>query len=147
MKRELEPIRPVHKPWQELTADSTLEWAPGIQDAYTGSQGGGDFGPTSAIKEAARTATELSVLFFFIVPLGFFHHVSVSSDKYCYKDWVIEKIGKDRDGNRKKRRYFEDVSNDQDCKVGDKRHRGDKEKKKFAITVLLALLFAGWPIS
>jgi hypothetical protein len=134
LKRELEPIRPVHQPWQELTADSTFEWAPGIQDSYTGSQGGGDFGPTAAIKEAARTATELSVLFFFMVPLAFFHHVSVSSDKYCYKDWVIEKIGKDRDGNRKKRRYFEDVWNDQDPEVGDRRHRGDKEKKKFAIT-------------
>ena len=47
---------------------------------------------------------------------------------------MIEKIGKDRDGNRKKRRYFEDVSNDQDSEVGDKRHRGDKETKKFAIT-------------
>ena len=23
-------------------------------------------------------------------------------NKFCYKDWVVEKFGKDRDGNRKK---------------------------------------------
>ena len=51
MKRVLEPIRPVHKPWEELTAESTLEWAPRGDFSYTGSHGGAvECGPSSAVK-------------------------------------------------------------------------------------------------
>ena len=44
-----------------------------------------------------------------MMPLVFWREVARLSTKYCYEDWVVEKICKDRDGNKKKVRYFEDV--------------------------------------
>ena len=131
MKRDLEPVRPAHAPWQELTTESLLSWEPHGPNEYLGSQGGGTFGPSSAIKQVARAAQNLATLFFFILPMSFFIQVAMLSDKYCYTDWVVEKFGKDRDGNRKKRRYFEDLTATQAPRERDKRHRGDKDKEKF----------------
>ena len=48
-------------------------------------------------------------LFFFTIPLSFFHKIRYWSNKYCYEDWVEAKIGLDRDGKPKKRRYLKHV--------------------------------------
>jgi len=144
MKRVLEPIRPVHKPWEELTAESTLEWAPRGDFSYTGSQGGAvECGPSSAVKIALSAATTpLIKLFFLILPLAFFEKVAVWSSKYCYEDWVVEKTGKDRDNIKKKVRYFEPVPTDA-SRESHHRHRGDKEKEKFKITTGFILCWIG----
>jgi hypothetical protein len=34
-KRTIEPIRPVHHPWLELTEDQYVEWEPAWTDNYT----------------------------------------------------------------------------------------------------------------
>ena len=137
MKKKLEPLRPVHKPWIELTAESTLNWEPAREYQWTGPHGGGvDWGPSSSMQQAARQATCLATLLFFIIPLAFFQQVAAWSHKYCYVDWVEPKLGHDRDGNRKKRRYLKPVPPLKRGQRRDKRHRhrGDKERKKFKIT-------------
>ena len=137
LQRELEPIRPVHEPWVELNAESDLNWEPSGHYSYTGSAGGSLFGPTSAILTQARTATNLACMFFFLLPLSFFAKIAAWTDQYCYKDWVVEKVGRNRDGNLKTKSHFEDVP---ELKKGQRRpkthrHRGDREKTKYAITV------------
>ena len=94
LKEQLGPICPVHDPWIELSEDNDAQWKPSTQDSYNGRTGGPPLGPTAAIQRCARTATDLSVLFFFILPLSFFAQVVSWSDQYCYKDWVVTKIGK-----------------------------------------------------
>ena len=71
------------------------------------------------MKLAASTAVDLAALFFKILPLSFWETIVTLSNKFCYTDWVVEKFGKDRDGNCKKVRYFEDVRPDlvTGCKI------------------------------
>ena len=102
-RKEMEPTRPVHDPWQEQTIDCSVEWSPDYADRYTGPEGGPPCGPSSAMKEAAKNAKSLACIFLFILPWKFFEYVSKQSAKYAYKDWVVEKSAKDRDGNTKKR--------------------------------------------
>ena len=52
------------------------------------------------MKMAARTAVDLAALFFRIFPLLFWETIATLSNKFCYKDWVVEKFGKDRDGTK-----------------------------------------------
>ena len=49
----------------------------------------------------------LASIFLAILPLTFFSKVSEHTDKYCYKDWVVEKTAIDSNGNPKKRPYIE----------------------------------------
>ena len=109
MKKKMEPIRPVHLPWIEISKDNDVKWAPDGTDKYDNSGGGGVAGPSSAMLEIARTAKSLADIFMFMVPFSFFEQVSTWTEKYAYKDWVIEKVGRDRDGNPKTRRHFKDV--------------------------------------
>ena len=64
MLKKMEPIRPVHKPWIELTEDDGIQWKPRGEDSYSGSQGGGPAGPSFAMKEVARTVELLAAIFF-----------------------------------------------------------------------------------
>ena len=66
-----------------------------------------------------------------MMPLVFWREVARLSTKYYCKDWVVEKIGEDRDGNKKKIRYFEDVLPNKVRSTKNKRHRVDKEKTAF----------------
>ena len=129
------PVRPVHEPWVELDADNDVQWQPSGRDTYEGSEGGGSAGPSSAMMQVVRTADSLTSLFLFILPLSFFQEVAKLSNKYAYLDWVVEKWGKNRDGDTKKRSHFEDVPAKQGSKAyPGGRHRADKEKKKYKIT-------------
>ena len=87
----MEPIRPVHAPWVELTADNNNQWEPDRQDRYTGSSGSGYAGPSSAMQEVARKADSLCAIFLFILPLSFFSKVAQLTNKYCYEDWVVDR--------------------------------------------------------
>ena len=109
MRRELEPVWPVHDPWTEQAADEHIEWGPGKRDCYTGPSGEGPFGPTLAMVQVVRTATNLATIFLFILPLNFFEKISQWTEKYAYKAWVIEKVGNNRDRNKKQVQHFEDA--------------------------------------
>jgi hypothetical protein len=70
--------------------------------------------------------------------------VAQFTDQFCYKDWVIEKFGKDRDGDKKKRRHFVHVPAKQGRHTTPgRRHRADKEKKNTISPP--GLLFVGLP--
>jgi hypothetical protein len=59
--------------------------------------------------DIARSAPTLAEVFLGILPLSFFQFVSKMTDKYCYKDWVVEKEQVDADGNgnvKKKKRIL-----------------------------------------
>ena len=86
--------------------DEHIEWEPSTRDSYTGPSDRGIFGPTSVMSQVVRTATNLATIFLSILPLNFFEKISQWTDKYTYKDWVIEKVGNDRGGNKKQVRYL-----------------------------------------
>ena len=130
-KKEMEPTRPVHSPWIEISKEKDVRWSPTGDDVYTSSAGGGNVGPSSEMQEVIRSTDSLAAIFMFMVPLTFFTRVAQFTDKFCYKDWVIEKFGKDRDGDEKKRRHFVHVPAKQGRHTTPgRRHRADKEKKK-----------------
>ncbi|KAL9183005.1 hypothetical protein ACHAXT_004792, partial [Thalassiosira profunda] len=129
-KKQMEPVREVHAPWKEITKDDNIKWTPLEADSYTGPEGGPDAGPTQHMVGVARSARNLSCLFLAMIPLSFWTKVATMTDKYCYKDWVVEKRGNDRDGNPKKTTYFSHVP----AKTGGsntpgRRHRADDKKK------------------
>ena len=131
----MEPIRPVHEPWIELSQDDDIKCTPGGDGKYTGSFGGGLVQPTSGMAKTARTASSLVDLFLFIVPLTFFQAVAKHTKKYCYQDWVVEKFAKRRDSSTKAVRHFIDVPrNSHGTPYPGRRHRVDKERKKYKIT-------------
>jgi hypothetical protein len=66
-------------------------------------------GPTQHIKDVIPTATNLSAVFIGILPLTFFRKVAEMTEKYSYKDWVVEQRHKDEDGNEIGRGYSVDV--------------------------------------
>ena len=70
---------------------------------YTGSVGGGRAGSSMGMKEAARKASTVADLFFFIVPFSFFKEVATMTKKYSYKDWAVERFASRRDRSKKKR--------------------------------------------
>ena len=47
-KKKMEPERPVHAPWIEVTEEEDVKWEPTGSDTYTGNAGGGTVGPSSA---------------------------------------------------------------------------------------------------
>ena len=54
----------------------------------------GKWGPTSAItKVATATGSTLAQLFFFFFTITLFKEIVKMTDKYAYKDWVLEKKG------------------------------------------------------
>ena len=63
LKRDLEPVRPVHKPWTELNAKSDINWEPSGRDSYYGNAGGSLFGPKLAMLTQARMAASLACMF------------------------------------------------------------------------------------
>jgi len=71
-KKTMEPLRPVHSPWLEQTADQNVEWQPSFNDKYTGPNGGPPAGPSSSMRSAAKAAKTLADIFLFIVLLTFF---------------------------------------------------------------------------
>lgn len=134
-RKLMEPTRPVHKPWVEITKDNNITWEPARADKYTGPAGGGNAGPSQKMKGIVRTVDSLASLFIAIVPLSFFSEVAKRTHKYCYEDWVVKKTAKDRDGNTKKKLYFSDCPPLTDGEpTPGRRHRADNEKKKYTIS-------------
>jgi hypothetical protein len=108
-KKELEPERLVHSLWVELTKEKNFEWTPLEVDSYTGFARGPLVGPTTYVQGIAMQTQDLLSIFLAILPLTFFSKVAKLTNKYCFKDWVVEKKALDSDGNPKKRPDMETV--------------------------------------
>ena len=85
-KKKMEPTRPVHEPWVEITKDNNFSWEPERADRYTGPAGGTKAGPLRKMIHIARSAESLVCLFLAIVPLSFFTEIAKRTHKYCYED-------------------------------------------------------------
>jgi hypothetical protein len=134
-RKELEPERPVHSPWVELTKENNFEWTPPEVDSYTGFAGGHLVRPTTYVQGIAMQTRDLSSIFLAILPLTFFSKVAELTNKYCFKDWVVEKKALDSDGNPKKRPYLETVpalTNGEP--TPGCHHHADREQDKWHIT-------------
>ncbi len=107
LKKELEPICPVHTPWVELTKQHDIKWEHSWKDKYTGLHGGPHPGPTHFIINIVRSAKGLADIFFAIPPLAFFERVAQLTTKYCYDNWVVQRRKKDSDGNKKKKQVYQ----------------------------------------
>ena len=145
LKKEMEPLRPVHEPWVELDENSEA-WEPPQEHSYTGSQSGGKWGPTSAItKVATATGSTLAQLFFFFFTITLFKEIVKMTDKYAYKDWVLEKKGTDRDGIPKKKSYFVQCPEPRSGqrRPAGARHRAGTESIKFPITLGYMIVWFG----
>ena len=64
LEKETEPKFPVQESWFELVPGVGFEWSPPRADQCEGAHCSGAFGPSSAMKKAARNAKNLSALFF-----------------------------------------------------------------------------------
>ena len=126
----MESVRPVHKPWMEISPRADIIWEPRCLDQYTGPLGGSEPGPTTWIKDVVHRADSLACIFLAIIPWSFFEMIAKWTSKYAYKDWVVEVTGKDRDGNLKKKVHLEMCTeNTEGC-----RHQADNEVTKYKIT-------------
>ena len=105
----MEPERPVHAPWIEVTEEEDVTWQPTGSDTHEGNVGGRRVGPSSAMMQVMRDAQSLACIFLFIVPNTFFEQVATWTAKFSYKDWVVETFSTDRDGKQKKMRHFVEV--------------------------------------
>jgi hypothetical protein len=103
LMNKLEPVRPVHGPWREVTLDDDVKWSPNRSDSYSGSQGGPKAGPSNDFLTLARTATSLHELFTFVLPIAYFENIAKSTNSYCYEEYVCEQKHRDRDGCLKKK--------------------------------------------
>ena len=106
-RRRMEPSRPVHGDWIELTPDNDhIKWQPTWNDNYLGPQGGPKAGPTRYIVNLATSNASLADIFFGIMPISTFDYVQDMTEKYCYHDYVVEKDQLDCDGNVKKKKML-----------------------------------------
>ncbi len=141
--KTLESIRPVHEPWMEINATSDnagFSWSPSEKINYTGPEGGPPCGPTDAVLNIARSMKSIASIFFFIFPLSLFEYIANMSEKYAYKEWVVEKTRTDPDGVPTKKPFFQPVFHEADDADESKHpiatafHRADKEPSQYPIT-------------
>ena len=131
MRKNMEPTRPVHRPWQEIDGSKDVTWTPSRNDSYDGPSGGPNAGPSLKMKSVAHNHKSLCDLFLVIIPLSFFIKVAEYTTKYCYKDWVVEKLRPGRDNNTTKKKYFKDVpATEGGVKTPGRRHRADQNHSK-----------------
>ena len=115
-----------HKDWNaDLEADS---WTLPNAKLYSGPTGGPTPGPTVAIKKTLDGVSDpiaaLAMMFLFFVDILLLNNISKQSNRYAYKDFVIEKQVKDADNNVMKKKILVPC----DEKSPDKRTRVNKEK-------------------
>jgi hypothetical protein len=89
---------------------------------------------------AAQILSPMSFLPYFILPLSFFQQVTKMTDKYYYRDWVMEKEQLDRDGNVKKKKILKACT----AETPGARHRARKDTSySFTITVGYVIAWIG----
>ena len=144
MAKELEPSRPVHEPWVEFDEHNTLDWERRRDDTYNGSQAGGRCGPSNGAEAAAKEGGLVS-LFFFIFPIKIFEGIAIATERYAYKEWVIPKPRRDKDGNITKRPIFVPwiCRGQRDKRPAEARHRADCSEFKPKVTIEYVLAWIG----
>jgi len=115
-----------HKDWNaDLDAES---WTLPNAKLFSGPTGGPLPGPTSAIKKTLDGVSDpiaaLALMFLFFVDILLLNNISKQSNRYAYKDFVIEKQVKDADNNVMKKKILVPC----DESSPDKRTRVNKEK-------------------
>ena len=137
-KCKMEPIRPVHLPWIELSDDCDIEWQSQPGKSYNGPFGGPNACPTQQIKNIAHNATTTADIFLGILPITFFEHVSSMTNKYCYEDWVVPCKQLDSNGYVKRKKMM--VSCNQDTPGAQ--HRANKTNRStYDITTRFVLVW------
>ena len=132
-RKKLEPLKTVHSPWTEQTAEASVEWEPDLADRYTGPDGGSiESGPSSRMKEIIRTATSLAPVFLFVMPWSFWNTVAKRSHAYAYENYVVPVPTEA--GKRPKLKQ---------CRKSTPghRHRADNEKNKFTFCASYVLVW------
>ena len=94
-QKRMESIHPVHSPLIEITPENDVIREPDSAGSYTGRSGGGFPGPTAYIQQVVRNAVSLACIFSAILPWSFFVLVAQRTEKYAYKDLVVEEYGED----------------------------------------------------
>ena len=138
IKKQLEPVLPVHFPWKELNAHSS-SWTPHRDCTYAGAHGGGVFGPTQGVRKTAYDTESILHIFMMLFPEETFSFITSMTHKYVYEDWVKLKIQKDQDGNEKKTKIFVN------CDELDEgaTHRGESMSTKYEITLGFVISWIG----
>ena len=87
-------------------------------------------GPSNYIVTEASKAQSLADLFLAVIPKSVFVEVARLTDKYCYKDFVVERTAKDSRGNVKKKKVLTHC----DASTPEARHCTKNEEKKYGMT-------------
>ena len=118
---------PVPDNW--VTGNNTATWEPSFANSYEGPCGGPDiYGPSNALKEVTRQASNIAEIFFKLFPVSLFDYIAKMSQKYAHEDWVVAVDCIDRDGNRGKKKRWKS------CKCGDEGSRHRAKSKNFEFT-------------
>ena len=127
VKLQHELTAPTHDTWK--SDEAAESWTLPDAKKFTGPSGGATPGPTAAVKKVLDGVTDpmaaLALMFLFFVDIVMLRSVSDESNRYAYKDFVLEKQVKDADGKVKKKKILVPC----DDSSPDKRKRVDKNKK------------------
>jgi hypothetical protein len=107
-----------------VTKDNDITWEPRGQDRYGSAGGGPKMGPSNYIVTEASKAQSLADLFLAVIPKSVFVEVARFTDKYCYKDFVVERTAKDSRGNVQKKKVLTHC----DASTPEARHRTKNEE-------------------
>ena len=96
METQAELTRNVPPGWKE---DNTTSFHPNQQQKFTGSQGGGQHGPTSAMRSAVHngdsiTNNQLANMFLFFFPVDCLQEIACQTQKYAREDWVTKETAR-----------------------------------------------------
>ncbi len=145
MSRLLEPTRPVHDPWFELTTNDDFTWSLSPEDEYLGPSSGGVWGPSSAMLQLARKG-DLAEMFLAIFPLDVLKYIAERTIAYAYEEYVVASYRYDRDGNITKRPILQlFVPSRSNPLPPNARHRWKQMKngRKFDVTEYSILAWLG----
>lgn len=109
MTQRLEPLRPPHHPWVEIKAGDGFTHHIQRSDMYTGPEGGGNAGPSSAVLQLARNGS-LSKLFLHMFSIDAMTMIADRTRAYAFEDWVVPTARYDRAGNVTARPIYSFVS-------------------------------------
>ncbi len=76
MLRKMEPLWPVHVPWQEQLPESNNDWEPSPEDTYGGVYGGGVCRPSNAIWNVVQKNKSLVDIILFLFPIFLFQYIA-----------------------------------------------------------------------
>ena len=83
-----------------MSGSKIFSWEPSFANSYWGPCGGPELhGPSNAMKELCRLTSDVSVIFFKLLPMQLIVYISKMLNEYAHEDWVAPVEVVDRDGN------------------------------------------------